>query len=332
MRTGTPIEKLHVITKGFMILAFSVFIVYMFDIPVSKGGPDFIGLLALLFLVIGLLAISRTGKYIFTSYLVLSLPILLSQFFWWLFLSGSLPGAKMTFYLWPGVFPIGLSTVILVATFCAVYYKTRILWISILPALILWWFTVMPAVFINSSYFTWIKFSLGNSYPFLLPQWSAYIGVAKALGYAIVIYSSFLFLLTTRDVEIGGMLRQLKLSFRKAFFVMIMFRNLNTIMLDYESIRMAQVARASSVTRTGLLSKMKDLAYVSIPLVATMIRRSTEMGVALYARGFEASKGVTDYKETRRFSALDFAIIAVLVAFLIYEVVLGNSLTRLFMR
>ena len=77
---------------------------------------------------------------------------------------------------------------------------------------------------------------------------------------------------------------------------------------------------------------MKDLAYVSIPLVATMIRRSTEMGVALYARGFEASKGMTDYKETKRLSIVDFTIMALLSAFLIYEVILGHSITALFTR
>ncbi len=168
----------------------------------------------------------------------------------------------------------------------------------------------MPSFLAHSSLATWVKFPIGGTYSFSLPQWSAKIGLSKAMGYAVLIYTSFLFLLTTRDVEIGGALRQLRVSFRKAFFVMLMFRNLNTILLDYESIRMAQVARASSVIRSGILSRMKDLAYVSIPLVATMIRRSTEMGVALYARGFEASKGMTDYKETKRFSGVDYAIIA----------------------
>ena len=332
MRTGTPIEKLHVVTKVFMIVVLSTLTLYMFDIPVSRGGPDFIGLGLLLVLVFSLLAISRTAKYLVNSYLVLSIPVILAQFFWWLFFSESLPGAKMTFYLWPGFFPIGVSTLVFVGTFVLVYFKTRSVTVSLAPAVLLWWFTIMPSVLAHSSLATWIKFPLGGTYSFSLPQWSAYIGFAKALGYAILIYTSFLFLLTTRDVEIGGALRQLRVSFRKAFFVMLMFRNLNTILLDYESIRMAQIARASSVIRSGILSRMKDLAYVSIPLVATMIRRSTEMGVALYARGFEASKGMTNFKETKRLSGVDYAIMALLIAFLIYEVILGHSITALFGR
>jgi energy-coupling factor transporter transmembrane protein EcfT len=332
MRTGTPVEKLHVITKVFMIVAFSILTLYMFDIPVSQGGPDIIGLFLMMALTFILLAISRTAKYLVTSYLVLSIPVLLAQFFWWLFFSESLPGAKMTFYLWPGFLPIGISTVVLVVTFVLVYLKTRSIFVSLTPALLLWWFTVMPSVLSYSPLATWFKFPLGGAYSFSLPQWSAYVGFAKALGYGVLIYTSFLFLLTTRDAEIGGALRQLRVSFRKAFFVMLMFRNLNTILLDYESIRMAQVARASTVIRSGILSRMKDLAYVSIPLVATMIRRSTEMGVALYARGFEASKGMTDYKETKRLSSIDYMIMGILVAFLIYEVILGHSITALFVR
>ncbi len=332
MRTDTPIEKLHVITKTFMIVAISILTLYMFDIPVSSGGPDYVGLGLLLVLVFSLLAISRTAKYLVNSYLILSIPVILAQFFWWLFFSESLPGAKMTFYLWPGFLPIGISTVVLIVTFILVYLRTRSITVSLVPAILLWWFTIMPSYLSHSTLATWVKFPIGASYSISLPQWSAYVGFSKALGYGVLIYTSFLFLLTTRDIEIGGALRQIKVSFRKAFFVMLMFRNLNTILLDYESIRMAQVARASNVIRSGILSRMKDLAYVSIPLVATMIRRSTEMGVALYARGFEASKGMTDYKETRRLSSVDFTIMAILAVFLIYEVILGHSITALFMR
>ena len=40
MRMGTPIEKLHVITKFLMIAVMSVLTLYMFDIPVSKGVTE----------------------------------------------------------------------------------------------------------------------------------------------------------------------------------------------------------------------------------------------------------------------------------------------------
>ena len=332
MRTGTPIEKLHVITKFFMIVAMSILALYMFDIPVSRGGPDYIGLSMLLLLVFILLLISRTAKYLTSSYLVLALPVLLGQFFWWLFFDWDLPGARTTFYFWPGFLPIGLSTVVLVGVFALVYYRSRSMVLSLIPAILLWWFTVMPGAISSSSLFTWAKIPIGPTYPFSLPRWAVTVAFSKVLGFGVLIYTSFLFLLTTRDTEIGGALRQLRLSFRKSFFVMLMFRNLNTILLDYQNIRSAQIARAANVLRKNVFSRLIDLAYVSVPLVATMIRRSTEMGVALYARGFEASHDMTDYKETRRFTYVDFTIIAILVAFLIYEVILGHSITALLVR
>jgi len=332
MRTGTPIEKLHVITKFLMIAVMSVLALYMFDIKVSKGGPDIIGLILLLALVFSLLIISRTAKHLVSSYLILAVPVLFSEFFWWLFLNSPLPGAKVVFYLWPGFLPIGLSTVILVGVFSLVYYKTRSIGWSLAAGLLLWWFSVMPSALSFSPTATWVRIPIGASYPFYLSQWSITVALSKALGFAVLIYTSFLFLLTTRDVEIAGALRQLRLSFKKAFFVTLMFRNLNTLLIDYQNIKIAQTARASSVVRKSIFSKIIDLAHLSIPLVATMIRRSTEMGVALYARGFEASKSMTDFKETKRLSVVDFTIMAILAAFLIYEVFLGHSITALFMR
>jgi len=332
MRTGTPIEKLHVITKFLMIAVMSVLALYMFDISVAKGGPDIVGLILLLVLVFSLLIISRTAKHLVSSYLILALPVIIGEFFWWLFLNGPLPGTKLVFYLWPGFLPIGISTVVLVGVFGLIYYRTRSIGWSLVGCLLLWWFTVMPAVLSFASWATWARVPIGIAYSFSRSQWSINIAFAKALGYAVLIYTSFLFLLTTRDVEIAGCLRQLKLSFRKSFFIALMFRNLNTILIDYQNIKMAQVARGSNVVRKSVFSKIIDLAYVSIPLVATMIRRSTEMGVALYARGFEGSKGMTDYKETKKLSYVDYTIIAILAAFLIYEVFLGHSITSLFTR
>ena len=332
MKTGTPIEKLHVITKFFMIAAMSVLALYMFDISVSKGGPDILGLIFLLTIVFVLLIISGTTKYLANSYLLLALPVPISEFIWWLFFNWGLPGPKEVFYLWPGFFPIGLSTIVLVGVFGVVYYRTRSIVIAIIPAVLLWWITVMAGTFDFSTWTTWLRLPIGAIASFTRPSWSVTVASSKALGFAVLIYTSFLFLLTTRDTEIAGAMRQLGLSFKKAFFIALIFRSLNTLLIDYENIRMAQTARAAGVNRKSVFSKIIDLAYVSIPLVATMIRRSTEMGVALYARGFEASKKVTSFKETKGITYMDVTVIAILSAFLIYEVVLGHNINNLLIR
>jgi energy-coupling factor transporter transmembrane protein EcfT len=260
------------------------------------------------------------------------LPVPISEFIWWLFFNGGLPGARAAFYLWPGFFPIGISTIVLVCVFGVVYYRTKSIVIAVIPAVLLWWITVMAGTFDFSPLVTWFRLPIGAIYSFTLPSWSVTVALSKALGFAVLIYTSFLFLLTTRDSEIAGAMRQLGLSFKKAFFIALIFRSLNTLLIDYENIRIAQTARAAGVNRKNVFSKIIDLAYVSIPLVATMIRRSTEMGVALYARGFEASKKVTEFKETKGISYMDVTVVAILSVFLIYEVVLGHTINHLFVR
>jgi energy-coupling factor transporter transmembrane protein EcfT len=326
MKVGTPVEKLHVVTKFLMIVVMSVVALYMFDIPVSSGGPDIVGLLLLLALVFVLLVLAGTTKYLANSYLVLALPVLFGQFFWWMFFNQHLPGSRLPFYLWPGYLPIGISTVILLGTFAGLYYRMRSLLWPLVGAVLLWFILITPAV-LDSLPYTWASIPIGGRYAFTIPSAAITVATAKALGYGVLIYTSFLFLLTTRDTEIAGALMQLKASFKAAFYTALMFRNLNIILLDYENIRIAQRARGATVYRKNIFARIIDLARISIPLVASMIKRSTEMGVALYARGFENAKKVDGYRETRSFSYMDVLVIAILLVFLVYTVVLGHTIT-----
>jgi energy-coupling factor transporter transmembrane protein EcfT len=328
MKVGTPVEKLHVITKALMIVIMSIVALYMFDIPISKGGPDIAGLVFLLALVFVLLGLARSAKYLVTSYLLLALPVLFGEFFWWLFFDRALPGPTIPFYIWPGYFPIGISTVLFLVVFFGLYYRMRSVMWPLIAALILWFISITPA-FLDVYPYTWVAIKTGGLFAFTLPSASVTVAFGKVLGYGVLIYTSFLFLLTTRDTEIAGALRQLKASFRAAFFAALMFRNLNIILIDYENIRTAQRARGAEVQRRNILARIVDLAYIAIPLVASMIKRSTEMGVALYARGFENAKKPVDYKETKGISYMDVIVIAIMVGFLVYTVILGHTIRAL---
>jgi energy-coupling factor transporter transmembrane protein EcfT len=201
----------------------------------------------------------------------------------------------------------------------------------LIAAVILWFISITPGV-LDSYPYTWAAIATGGGYAFTLPAAAVTVAAAKALGYGVLIYTSFLFLLTTRDTEIAGALLQAKASFKAAFYTALMFRNLNIILLDYENIRIAQRARGATVFRKNILTRIMDLARISIPLVASMIKRSSEMGVALYARGFENTKKVAVYEETRGFSFMDVLVIAIMLGFLVYTVVLGHTITALVSR
>ncbi|WP_449462492.1 energy-coupling factor transporter transmembrane component T [Tardisphaera miroshnichenkoae] len=264
MKLGTPVEKLHVLTKLALIFVLSAVSIFMFDLSPAKGGPDLVGLSLLLAAVVILLATAGTTKYLFSSYLVMAVPVLAGEFLWWAVFNPSLPGPRAE--LLGLVLPISIT--------------------------------------------------------------SLEVAASKALGYAVMIYSAFLFLLATRDSEIMGALLQLGFKFKQAFFLALTLRNLNTMMSDYESIRMAQEAR-SGIAKRGIFHRLIDLGYTSVPLIASMIRRSTEMGVALQARGFEEASGVTNFRETRGFSVADYVMIAGLAGLCVYTLVLGHSFSAL---
>ncbi|MGC9145631.1 MAG: energy-coupling factor transporter transmembrane component T family protein [Nitrososphaeria archaeon] len=325
MRIGTPVEKLHVLTKALMIVVFSVIALYMFD----RVPPDLYGLALLVLLVFVLLLLARVGKYLVTSYLALALPVLLGEFIWWLVFNRNLPGETSYIYLWPGFIPIGVSTVIFVLVLSLVYLRTRNILSSFLTALIIWYLFTVPGSLDTSSLTTWFRIPIGRPIGLLTTTLAEEVAVAKALGFAVLIYTSFLFLLTTRDSEIAGALIQLKMSFKQAFFIALMFRNLNILLIDYDNIRTAQRARGATVTRRSFFSRVVDLAYISVPLVASMIRRATEMGVALYARGFESSKRITYYKETKPFTYVDAFIWIIMTLLLVYIIIMHGSITLL---
>jgi len=327
MRVGTPVEKLHAITKIAMILFFSVIAIYMFDIPFSRGGPDLLGLILLLSIVLILLAVARTAKYLVSSYLIMALPVLIGEFLWWLVFNQGLAGPRIPLYVWPGYFPIGVSTGLAVLAFALVYLRSGRLFSSALLAALLWFACVVPAP-LDGPPFTFYRIPASPAVIIQVPQEAVDLALAKALGYGVLIYAAFLFLLTTRDAEIVGALLQLKVKFKQAFFAALMFRNLNTILLDYDNVRVAQRARAAATGRNPL-KKVIDLGYMSVPLIASMIKRSTEMGVALQARGFETAGTVTQYRETRSFTYVDAVIISLLLFFLVYVVIMGNSFTSL---
>jgi len=328
MRVGTAVEKLHVVTKAMMIIVLSVIALFMFD----ELPPDMYGLALLIVIVFSLLLLARVGKYLISSYLALALPVLLGEFIWWLVFNRNLPGSLTYIYAWPGFLPIGFSTIMFVLVFGLVFIKTRKIISSLVAALLVWYIFIVPGTLDTSKITTWFTFPIGRPIGMLTSSLAEMVAVSKAMGFAVLIYTSFLFLLTTRDTEIAGALVQLKASFKQAFFVALMFRNLNLILLDYDNIRIAQRARGAGVIRKSIFSKIIDLAYISIPLVASMIRRATEMGVALYARGFESSTNMTQYNETKNLTYVDIIIWIIMIGLLIYTAVLHQSITATVLR
>jgi energy-coupling factor transport system permease protein len=145
-----------------------------------------------------------------------------------------------------------------------------------------------------------------------------------------MVFLSLTLVMTTRDAETLGAMQQLRLPYSVSFFTSIMLRSLSMAVLDYGTIRQAQVARGVDVKRKSVLGRILDLARVSVPLIVTMIRRSTEVGDAVMARGMtRLSTQPVEFRETRPVRAVDLVLMVLFVALALAVVVFQFNLSRL---
>lgn len=145
---------------------------------------------------------------------------------------------------------------------------------------------------------------------FKITTLSLYISVGKVSGYAAMALLTILTVMTTRDADVVSALRRLKLPFKAVFFVSIVSRSFNILTEDMETIRQAQFSRGGKLKRTSLISKIKEFIMLSVPLTASIIRRSVEVGGAMEARGFSKTKDFTGFLDEKRFRWYDGAILA----------------------
>jgi energy-coupling factor transporter transmembrane protein EcfT len=94
------------------------------------------------------------------------------------------------------------------------------------------------------------------------------------------------------------------------FFISTMFRALSLAIADYETIHQAQIARAVNAQPRSFWRRLLDLASIAVPMVAMMIRRSSEIGDALLARGYALRQQQIDFYETEPFRLLDWLLLA----------------------
>jgi energy-coupling factor transporter transmembrane protein EcfT len=133
----------------------------------------------------------------------------------------------------------------------------------------------------------------------------------KVIGYAGMIMVSIALVMTARDTELSGMLRQLRVPPMVIFFLSTVFRSLELALSDYETIHQAQLARAVAARPRSFIRRLRDLASVAVPMVALMIRRSSEMGDALLARGYTLGKASSDFYECAPWRLIDWGVVVV---------------------
>lgn len=190
-----------------------------------------------------------------------------------------------------------------------------------LAVLLIWWL-----VFNQVGIHILLSFQIFGS-EFKITKESLYIGMAKVFGYGAMAFLTLLILMTTRDVDIVNALNQLGISFRKTFFISLIFRSLNIMAEDLESIRHAQFARGGKSGKKNPIARAREFIALSVPVTALMIKRAVEMGQALEARGFSKAGKLSQPVVNRPAGVIDYSL--VIVSFFLLYVSITMNITQL---
>lgn len=326
VKIDSPLARLHILTKLFAILILS-FVVVRF---IKTDDPDPVGTLLMICLAFLGLYLSGVLRWVFTSYAVVMFPALFGMAFAWVVFNPSLGGPVLArIPVYSGVISLGISLrLVLFLVFAVGWYVVRkgIFW-GIVGGIAL---GALANYLVGNPAFELAEFSFFHPLAITVSGQNLVVAVTKALGYGAMMLVSLMLVMTSRDIEIIGTMRQFRASYVAAFFVSTMLRSLSMALFDYSTIRQAQVARGVGLKKKNLLRIIADLAYIAVPLTATMLRRSSEVGDAALTRGFSMQlKNPTEFHEVRSFTAPDWVVMGFCTLLLVVVIAFRVNFTRL---
>jgi energy-coupling factor transporter transmembrane protein EcfT len=312
-RIDAPFAQVHLIARTILVLCMSS--LQLRAINATRLDPVAAALLWLL----ALLLFSLSGMRWHTAriYLLLTVPTLLSLFITWA-LFNPVPGQHVLLrsMIYPGNISIGVSLwmVVWLAIVAGYFWWTRKLAIGILVATVV---AVVIAHLFALPGWTFVRTPFFHPLTVLISDRGLLIALTKVVGYCGMVFSTIALVVTSRDVELMGALRQLRMPQPVIFFLGTVFRALNLALADYGIIHQAQIARAINARPRSFIRQIRDFASTAVPLVAMMIRRSSEIGDALMARGYSLRRGSADFYETSPWRLIDWLVL-IFSLFLLY--------------
>jgi energy-coupling factor transporter transmembrane protein EcfT len=304
-RIDAPFARIHFGVRVLLVLCLSGLQLH----TINTGSPDPLGAAVLLGVSLLIFGMSGVSKRVAILYAVVSTPAVLSLFIAWI-LFNPVPGrfTLVQFQLYPGYANIGFAV-------------WQIIWLTIVGTYFAFRRRILAGIF-GATVFVLILTRL-----FALPEWtlvqvplfhpltvfvsdsSLVVALTKALGYTGMVVCTISLVITSRDAELIGTLRQLRVPQTITFFLSTVFRALQLALTDFETIRLAQIARAINARPRSFFRQLRDIASIAVPMVAIMIRRSREIGDAIIARGYTIEQKMLNFYETQRWTILDWGML-----------------------
>lgn len=154
----------------------------------------------------------------------------------------------------------------------------------------------------------------GATYPFNY-------SIALSLRLVALMTSFSIFFLTVHPDELSQALIQMRVRFEFAFAMSMAMRYVPTLAREAYAIMDAQKARGVELDKGNLLTRIRNIIPIIVPLIIVSIRRALSIAESMESRGFGACEKRT-YMDRLRFRKHDWAVvcaslIALIVAFYI---------------
>ena len=303
-RINAPFARVHLIARSLFIICLSSLLLR----TIETEHPDPIGAAILSLAALIAFLLSGMQARVARLYLLLTLSPLLSLFITWVLFN---PVVGHTVFL---QFPIYSGQLTLSLAFW------ELAWVAVVGV----YFFVTRKLLVGMLLATLVAFFMTRLFP--LPEWTllrivffhplavfvsdrgVLVASTKVIGYAGMVFATIALVVTSRDTELIGGLRQLHIPPPIIFFLSTVFRSLDLALSDYETIRQAQLSRAINAQPRSIFRRLADLGSLAVPMVAMMIRRSSEIGDALLVRGYTLGRSSADFYETSPWRLLDWCI------------------------
>jgi energy-coupling factor transport system permease protein len=158
------------------------------------------------------------------------------------------------------------------------------------------------------------------SYPIIITDEGVWLFVIAGIMLIVLYLAALLLTLTTTPVALGEGLTSLLAPLRRfqlpvddfALMTLIAVRFVPTLMGDVEDLVEAQQSRGADLRRGTIRGRLQSLSALFVPLIHGVLRRASELALALDARGHGGDSQTTMLHETS-FGREDLAVMALTV-------------------
>jgi energy-coupling factor transport system permease protein len=208
--------------------------------------------------------------------------------------------------------------------FAIIYTINALMFTEIMPLLFIF-FTLLPFILIGKLFKQWIKSirSLSFLYVFIIIINTLFItnngfsfSIAMIIRITIMISAFSLFFLTVDPNDLALSLISMKIPYEIAFSFSLAFRFVPTIAIEAQNIIDSQQSRGYEMQKKGIISQIRNLFPLLVPLIIGSIKRAFNVAEALESRAFGSKKERTFYF-TINYTIIDWIITVILMILLL---------------